>query len=73
MGETQLHLGGSLHYADTDAMDVRYRQRPLVHFTSERFIDTGSLSADGEFGAGLEAALVRGRFHAVQGDEGFPI
>lgn len=65
IGETQLHLGGSLHYADTDAMDVRYRQRPLVHFTSERFIDTGSLSADSEFGAGVEAALVHGRFHAA--------
>jgi len=65
LGETQLHLGGSLHYADTDSMAVRYRQRPLVHFTSERFVDTGTVDADSEFGAGIEAALVRGRFHAA--------
>src|SRR5690606_16070766 len=65
LGETQLHLGGSVHYADTDAATVRYRQRPLVHFTSERFVDTGALDSTSEFGAGLEAALVRGRFHAA--------
>ena len=65
LGDTQLHLGGSVHYSDTDASTVRYRQRPLVHFTSERFVDTGALDSTSEFGAGIEAALVRGRFHAA--------
>ena len=39
MGGTQLHLGGSLHYADLQqGSTVRYRQRPLVHFTDARFV-----------------------------------
>ncbi|HCC27695.1 MAG TPA: hypothetical protein DEP97_11000, partial [Erythrobacter sp.] len=44
-GDTQLHFGGSVHYNDLDdpAAEVRYRQRPLVHFTSQRFINTGSM------------------------------
>ncbi|MBA4764908.1 porin [Qipengyuania huizhouensis] len=65
---TQLHFGGSLHYNDLgeeDAAAVRYRQRPLVHFTSTRFVDTDTLAANSEFGAGLEAAIISGRLHAV--------
>src|SRR5690606_17664383 len=66
MGSTQLHLGGSLHYAKLASGDsVRYRQRPLVHFTSTRLVDTGSIGADSEFGMGLETALVAGPFHAA--------
>lgn len=67
LGDTQLHFGGSVHYNDLDdpAATVRYRQRPLVHFTSQRFIDTGSMGADSETGYGLEAAAISGRFHAV--------
>lgn len=64
-GDTQFHLGGSVHYADTDSSNLRYRQRPLVHFTSERFLDTGSFSSESEFGAGIEAAAIHGRFHAA--------
>jgi phosphate-selective porin OprO/OprP len=70
LGDTQLHLGGSLHYTDVaDGETVRYRQRPLVHFTSERFINTGNMAAQSEFGAGVEAAVISGPFHAVA--EGF--
>ena len=70
LGETQLHLGGSLHYADYEAgSELRYRQRPFVHFTDERFIDTGSFGAASELGMGLEAAAIRGPFHAAA--EGF--
>ena len=29
---------------------VRYRQRPLVHFTDMRFINTDRIAADSEFG-----------------------
>ena len=67
LGNTQLHLGGSLHYNELgeDDATVRYRQRPLVHFTSTRFVNTGNLGADSEFGAGLEAAAIAGPFHAV--------
>lgn len=67
MGETQLHFGGSFHYNDLDdpAATVRYRQRPLVHFTSERFVNTGNLGATSETGYGLEAAAISGPFHAA--------
>lgn len=66
-GDTQLHFGGSFHYNDLDdpAAQLRYRQRPLVHFTSQRFIDTRSVGADSETGYGLEAAAIAGRFHAA--------
>lgn len=65
LGDAQLHLGGSVHYTDLEAgSTVRYRQRPLVHFTSDRFVSTGNLDAENEFGLGLEAAIISGRFHA---------
>jgi len=64
LGETQLHLGGSVHYNRLeDGATLRYRQRPGVHFSSDRFIDTGALAADGELGLGLEAAVISGPFH----------
>ncbi len=70
LGNAQLHLGGSVHYTDLEpGQTVRYRQRPLVHFTSERFVNTGRLVSDSEFGAGVEAALISGPFHAAA--EGF--
>jgi len=70
IGENQLHVGASLHYTDVPEGDtVRYRQRPLVHFTGERFINTGNMPASSEVGAGVEAAFVSGPFHAVA--EGF--
>ena len=69
-GDAQLHFGGSVHYNDLESGDtVRYRQRPLVHFTSERFINTGNLGASSEFGFGLEGAVISGPFHAAV--EGF--
>lgn len=64
VGDTQLHFGGSLHYAELGSGEtVRYRQRPLVHFTSERLINTGSFGADSEFGAGIEFAAINGPLH----------
>lgn len=66
IGDTQLHLGASVHKAEKDGTSsVKYRQRPLVHFTGERFVNTGSFSADSEFGLGLEAAAINGPFHAA--------
>ncbi len=66
-GDAQLHFGGSVHYSElNDASDtVRYRQRPLVHFTGERFINTDAFSADSEFGLGVEGAVISGPFHAA--------
>lgn len=68
IGAIQLHLGGSYHWNHLgDSVDiVRYRQRPLVHSTDTRFIDTGGItSARSEKSFGLEAAVLSGRFHAV--------
>lgn len=66
LGDNQLHLGGSLHYADLESgQSVRYRQRPLVHFTSDRLINTGNIGAESEFGYGAEAAFIAGPFHAA--------
>lgn len=66
IGKTQLHLGGSFHFKDLPTgSTVRYRQRPAVHFTSDRFIDTRGLAAESEFGLGLEGAVIAGPFHAA--------
>lgn len=66
-GTTQLHFGGSVHYRDfNDAQTtVRYRQRPQVHFTDTRFINTGNISGDSELGYGLEFMAINGPFHAT--------
>jgi len=66
VGDTQLHFGGSLHYAEIGAGEsVRYRQRPLVHFTSSRLVNTGRFDAESEFGAGVEFAAINGPFHVA--------
>jgi phosphate-selective porin OprO and OprP len=65
LGDTQLHVGGSVHYAELNdaATTVRYRQRPLAHFTDERFINTGNIPATSETGYGLELAAINGPLH----------
>ena len=66
MGEHQLHFGASFHYRDINgaANSLRYRQRPAIHTTDVRFIDTGNmLGARNETGFGLEAAGILGPFH----------
>lgn len=67
VGKTQLHFGGSIHQREfNDAADsTRYRVRPFTHTADIRFIDTGTFSATGETGYGLEAGLVSGRFHTT--------
>lgn len=67
MGATQLHFGGSAHYRDLNdaASSVRYRQRPFVHTSDTRFLDTGSISASAEKSYGLEAAAINGPFHVA--------
>lgn len=69
-GSTQLHFGGSVHYNDLgEGSTVRYRTRPLVHFTDNRFVNTDRFSANSELGLGLEAAAIAGPFHVAL--EGF--
>ncbi|WP_232843883.1 OprO/OprP family phosphate-selective porin [Allopontixanthobacter sediminis] len=65
LGNFQLHAGGSVHYRDlNDAQTtVRYRQRPQVHFTDTRFINTGNIGAVSELGYGLELAAINGPLH----------
>ena len=70
MGSNQLHFGASGHFRQlNDATStLRYRQRPAVHTTDVRFVDTNNTSnritnADSETGLGLEAAGIFGRFH----------
>ena len=63
----QLHLGGSIHYRELNdaGSSVRYRARPFIHTPDIRFVDTGNLPADSETGYGVEAAFIRGPFHAT--------
>ncbi|HET7710086.1 MAG TPA: porin [Sphingomicrobium sp.] len=66
MGSNQLHFAGSAHWRELNdaATTVRYRQRPAVHTTDVRFVDTGNISgATSETGYGLEAAGIFGPFH----------
>ena len=66
MGSNQLHFGASAHFRDLNdaATSVRYRQRPAVHTTDVRFVDTGNIGgAKSETGYGLEAAGIFGPFH----------
>ncbi|MDZ4306636.1 OprO/OprP family phosphate-selective porin [Allopontixanthobacter sp.] len=67
LGDLQLHAGASVHYRDlNDAQaDVRYRQRPQVHFTDTRFVNTGNIGADSELGYGLELAAIKGPLHVT--------
>ena len=68
MGNNQLHFAGSLHQRNIKdaATSVRYRQRPAIHTTDVRFIDTGNISgATAETGYGLEAAGIFGPFYVA--------
>ena len=65
LGDAQIHLGASVHFRDLGdgVQSVRYRQRPAIHITDTRFINTGSIGATSETSYGLEAAAILGRFH----------
>ncbi len=66
VGKARFHLGASVHYTDLESgSTVRYRQRPLVHFTDDRWVDTRTLGAASEFGWGMEGAVISGPFHAA--------
>lgn len=68
MGETKLHFAAAWHWKhrrDSEAVGLRYRQRPLVHSTETRYIGTPNLFPNREQTWGVEAAAARGRFHAA--------
>ena len=70
IGNTQLHFGASAHWRDNGDLlargtTTRYRQRPLIHASDARFMATPALAVDGETNYGLEAAIIRGPFHAA--------
>ena len=70
IGETQIHVGGSAHFRSSgdlaaSGVTTRYRQRPILHSTDTRFISTPALRVENETHYGLEAALIRGPFHAA--------
>lgn len=67
IGSTQAHFGASAHWTDfgDTTTSRRLRQRPLVHSTDIRFINTGNFGASSETSYGLEAAVIAGRFHAA--------
>ena len=46
MGSNQLHFGASAHYRQLNdaGSTVRYRQRPAIHTTDVRFVDTGNIN-----------------------------
>ena len=68
MGENQLHFGGSIHHRNLKdaATSVRFRQRPAIHTTDVRFIDTGNIAgARSETNYGVEAAGIFGPFYVA--------
>ncbi|PKP88954.1 MAG: porin [Alphaproteobacteria bacterium HGW-Alphaproteobacteria-17] len=67
IGDTQLHLGGSVHWRDPHdpAALGRYRARPFIHTTDVRLVDTGLLDVASELGTGVEGAVLAGPFHAA--------
>lgn len=68
LGDTQLHFAGSAHWRDLgDTLTSgRYRQRPLIHSTDIRFIDTGNVEGvRSETSYGVEALAIAGRLHAA--------
>lgn len=68
VGETQLHFGGSAHWRNLKRVGdtaTRYRQRPYLHTTNSRLIGTAALPVGEETHYGLEAGMVRGRWHAA--------
>lgn len=65
--DTQLHLGLNAQYRKTkrDAQNVQYRARPATQITDQRFVDTGTIAADGDTTIGAELAAIHGPIHAV--------
>ncbi len=55
-----LHLGGSVEYRNKGAAHGRFRQRPFLHTTDTRFVNTGEMPVDGNLFTGFEIAAQHG-------------
>ncbi len=55
-----LHLGGSVEYRNKGAAHSRLRQRPFLHTTDTRFVNTGRMPVDGNIFTGFEIAAQHG-------------
>ena len=62
-GKRLVHLGTSYSIRHTDGV-VRYRSRPEVNITAQRFVDTGNYFTRDISLIGAEGAIVHGPFHA---------
>ncbi|TCM17347.1 phosphate-selective porin OprO/OprP [Novosphingobium sp. PhB165] len=62
-----LHLGGSVHWRtlNDSIPSVTYQSRPFIHTTDLRLLSAPVSDARNELGLGLEAAWIKGRFHAT--------
>ena len=67
LGETQLHIGGSIHdrHFNDQSNTSRYRARPFAHTTDTRLVDTAAFTSKGETGYGLELGAFHGPLHAM--------
>lgn len=66
LGDVRLHLAGSYHARDLGDFaktSTRYRQRPFLRITDERYIGTPGLMVQKETRYGLEGAVSWERFH----------
>jgi phosphate-selective porin OprO/OprP len=67
IGAMQGHLGFQFQHriAQRDAQNVRYRVRPFTQTTDQRFIDTGTIAADGDDILGVELAGIWKSLHVA--------
>ncbi len=66
-GAAQMHFGANYQHrtAQRDAQNVQYRARPFTQLTDQRFIDTGTIAADGDDLFGIEFAAIFKRLHVT--------
>ena len=62
-----LHLGANFNYRNyqNNLQQVRYRARPFLQTTDQRFVDTGTFAAKSDMTYGVELGGIFGSFHAV--------
>jgi phosphate-selective porin OprO/OprP len=65
VGSGFVHLGASAHMRknNRESLGQQYRSRPLTQITDQRFVDTGTLAAKGDYSVGVELGGVFKSFH----------
>ena len=61
-----LHVGGSVFKRENDlsAMEILYRQRPHLHLSPNRYINTGTIDSESDTFVGVEVVGIMGPFNA---------